>query len=174
MLLRPLRLARSTLTSHSSSKTTLIVRFQLDFFQDHSDFYGLSDDFIGPTATEHNGTILIDKPGSHADAIAACKVLNEGLLSTSGAHFQSDIKNLMSYLSLQSRFNKQKFWVASGKDAQNACTVVSLQSGLQSVPCNSQFPVFCSQSAPYRRNVETDQNPAFQVQVQSKKLTVVG
>ncbi|KAF9555615.1 alpha/beta-hydrolase [Agrocybe pediades] len=132
------------------------------------------NDLNWPTAAEHNGTILIDKTGSHSDAVAACKVLNEDLLPTDGVHFQSDIKNLMSYLALQTRFKNQKFWVSSGEDAQKACTVVSLNSGLQSVPCDSQFPVFCSQSAPYRRNVETDQNPAFQVQVKSKKLTVVG
>jgi len=35
-------------------------------------------------------------------------------------------------------------------------------------------PTICLQSAPYRLNTQTDPNPAFQIQVQSEKLIVVG
>ncbi|KAG6919773.1 hypothetical protein DXG01_001612 [Tephrocybe rancida] len=132
------------------------------------------NDLNWPTAADHNGTILIDKSGTHADAIDVCKVIHESLLHTDGMFFDSDMKSLLSYLSLNSQYNKSKFWVNSDAKSKTGCTVISHQNGLQSVPCNGHYPVFCSQSAPYRRNNDIDPNPDFQVQVSSKKLTVIG
>lgn len=126
----------------------------------------------GTTAADHKGAILVGSTGSKADAVAACRELNETLLTTEGPYFQSDMNSLLGYLSLNSRYNKQKFWVESTDDAP--CSVLSFHNSLQSVPCNSQFPALCSQSAPYRSSGNVDPNPAFQVQVQSKKLTVIG
>ncbi|KAH9479073.1 Para-nitrobenzyl esterase [Psilocybe cubensis] len=130
------------------------------------------NDLNWTTAADHKGTILINKFGTKEEATAACAELNESILPTDGPYFDSDMKSLLTYLNVNSRYYKQKFWVDSTPDAP--CSVVSLPGSLQSVPCNSRFPTFCSQSSPYRRNTDVDPDPKFRVQVKSKKLTIVG
>ncbi|KAF8890281.1 Alpha/Beta hydrolase protein [Gymnopilus junonius] len=130
------------------------------------------NDLYWPSAAEHNGTILISKPLTNTQAVASCKQLNELLLPTEGVHFSSDIKSLMNFLALKTTSPLQKFWVASSP--AHRCAAVSLAGGIQSVSCESELSAFCSQSAPYTRNIATDPSTQFQVQVQSKKLTVTG
>ena len=116
---------------------------------------------------------MITKSGTNKEASGSCNVLNESLLPTEGIHFTSDIKLLMSYLALKDKkFAKQKFWVESSP--ARPCSAISLDHGIQSVSCNTRLPAFCSQSAPFRPNTNVDPNPNFHVQVQSKKLTVIG
>ncbi|KAF9548378.1 alpha/beta-hydrolase [Agrocybe pediades] len=131
------------------------------------------NDLDWPHAPEHNGTIMISKAVTNKDAIASCGVLNESLLPTEGLHFASDIKLTMQYLALKDKkLAKQKFWVEASP--ARPCSAISLDHGIQSVSCNSKLPAFCSQSAPFRSNTNVDPNPNFHVQVQSKKLTVIG
>ncbi|PPQ96892.1 hypothetical protein CVT26_005872 [Gymnopilus dilepis] len=132
------------------------------------------NDLYWPSAAEHNGTILINKPLTNSEALASCAQLNEGLLPTHGPHFASDIKSLTSFLALKTTAPLQKFWVASEAKTAHQCTAVSLLGGVQSVSCESRLPAFCSQSAPYTRNVATDPSTQFHVQVQSKNLKIIG
>ncbi|PPR03313.1 hypothetical protein CVT26_007787 [Gymnopilus dilepis] len=130
------------------------------------------NDLDWPLASQHNGTILVSKPTTNVQAVAACKQLNEVLLPTEGIHFSSDINSLMSYLAFRNGSPQQKFWVASRQT--HLCSAISLKGGIQSVGCDSLLPAFCSQSAPFRPNTNIDPNPNFHVQVQSKKLSVLG
>ncbi|KAF8148877.1 cholinesterase [Crassisporium funariophilum] len=137
------------------------------------------NDLNWPTAAEHNATILVDSPGTNAQAIKSCKVFNENLLTTGGVHFQSDITSLMRYLAFStSSIPGQRYWVSpdatSSLSTPSACKAISLQDGIQPVSCDTQLPTFCSQSAPYRQNTETDSSAQFQVQVQTKKLNIIG
>ncbi|KAF9526695.1 cholinesterase [Crepidotus variabilis] len=126
-----------------------------------------------PDAQDHNSTILLDTASSHPEALTACAKLKEGLLSTSGKYFDSDLSSLVQYLEYNKQaFPKQKFWVASQNSSD--CQTYSLESGLETAACNSRFATFCAQSAPYRPNTDTDHNPDYGVQIQSGKVTFVG
>ncbi|TFK32362.1 Alpha/Beta hydrolase protein [Crucibulum laeve] len=124
------------------------------------------------TAPDHDGTILISKAGTNTQALASCKQLNEGLLPTNGTFFRSDIDSLLAYINLQTKTPEQRFWVTSASSSK--CSAISLHGGIQTVNCRTVLPALCSQSAPYRPNTATDMNPQFQVEVKSKKLTVLG
>jgi len=99
------------------------------------------------------------------------------LLSTASKSFQPDLKAITGYLAFDKQFSAgQPFWIASGNKTSQGllCTAYSLPLGVHQLPCKLQLPTFCSQSAPYKRSGETDLSTAYQVQVKSKKLTVVG
>ncbi|PPQ86200.1 hypothetical protein CVT25_006905 [Psilocybe cyanescens] len=138
------------------------------------------NDLNWPTQADHNGTILISKSETHADALAACQVLNEALLTTEGVHFAEDMKSLLGYIAFQhSEFSSDsKFWVAaSPATASRGCAAISLvgaQARVEAVGCDQRLPALCTQSAPHKRNIETDLSPQFQVKVKSKGLSVIG
>ena len=127
---------------------------------------------LGPVASEHSGSILISKETNNAEAVTACQQLNENLLSTTGAHFKSDFTSLLNYLALESHSPLQLFRVAS--TSSHSCSAIGLGGVILPVSCDAHLPTLCSQQAPYKPNVATDLSTQFQVQVQSKKLTVLG
>ncbi|KAF9526696.1 cholinesterase [Crepidotus variabilis] len=139
-----------------------------------SDFHLLfQNDLNWPAAQDHNGTIFLDTPMTHEKAVEACQKLNEGLLTTSGTHFKSDTESLVKYLEYNQQVQPtQSFWIA-GENSTN-CQSYSMVSGLGLGSCNTALPTFCSQSAPYRPNTNVDQNPAYQVQLQSQSITFIG
>lgn len=102
----------------------------------------------------------------------ACSAMNEKLLSTAGPHFQQDIKQLLSFASINKYSSSAQFWVDSSTSSE--CQAVSLSGRVRRVDCDRRLQPLCSQSAPYRRNTDTDLNPAFHVKVKSKQLTVTG
>lgn len=127
----------------------------------------------GPVAQDHNGTIFLDTPMHHANAIDACQKLNEGLLATSGLYFTSDTSKLAKYLQYDRKISSdQRIWVAGKHDAD--CKAYSLDKGVKSADCTLRLPTFCAQSAPHRNYLNTDPNPAFNVQVQSGQTTFIG
>ncbi|KAF9526700.1 cholinesterase [Crepidotus variabilis] len=131
------------------------------------------NDLNWPTAQDHNGTIFLATAMPHTKAVENCGKLNEGLLSTSGLYFKSDIQYLVQYLVHDEHaLPTQAFWVAGQNPTD--CQTYSLMGGLAARPCNTSLPTFCSQQAPYRPNTNVDQNPAFEFQVQSGNITFVG
>ncbi|KAF9003261.1 Alpha/Beta hydrolase protein [Cyathus striatus] len=130
------------------------------------------NDLNWPTAAEHAGTVLINSPSNKAQALKSCGQLSESLLRTNGTFFHSDMRSLLSYLSLETFQPQQQFWLDSGLSSK--CSAISLLGGIETVNCNARLPAFCSQAAPFRPNTQTDLSPQFQVQVKSKKLTVLG
>ncbi|KAF8999155.1 Alpha/Beta hydrolase protein [Cyathus striatus] len=130
------------------------------------------NDLNWPLAPQHDGSVMINKPGTNAQALTSCKQLSETLLLTNGTFFKSDMKSLLSFLALETFDPLQQFWVSSS--SSKSCSAISLLGGVQRVNCNLRLPALCSQSAPFRPNTQTDLSPQFQLQVQSKKLTLLG
>ena len=126
--------------------------------------------FPGPTAQDHNGTIVINMPSTNAQAVASCGQLYETLLPTNGTYFESDMNNLLRYLALDTFCPSQMYWVQS---SSAECFAISLD-GIQTVSCSESLPAFCSQSAPYRPNNRTDMSAQYQVEVSSGNITVLG
>ncbi|KAJ2933338.1 hypothetical protein H1R20_g3769, partial [Candolleomyces eurysporus] len=133
------------------------------------------NDLNWQTAGDHHGAILLSTPVSNADAIKACAGINETLLPTDGVYFRDDIKNLLNYAAqTQSTSKERLLWVKTPSDTSEGCSAISVEGKIQKARCSSRLQPLCSQSAPYRRNTATDPNPAYQVQVKSKALTIVG
>ncbi|KAH7929551.1 alpha/beta-hydrolase [Leucogyrophana mollusca] len=129
------------------------------------------NDLNWPAAQDHNGTILLSKPSMNTEALASCGQLYETLLPTNGTYFQSDITDLLRYLAFEGAAPSQQYWVDSSSATE--CQAISSE-GIQTVNCDEQLPAFCSQSAPYRPNTDTDMSTQYQVQVSSGNLTVLG
>ncbi|KAF9234816.1 Alpha/Beta hydrolase protein [Melanogaster broomeanus] len=129
------------------------------------------NDLNWPTAQDHNGTILVSKPGTNVQAIASCEQLSETLLPTNGTYFKADMSYLLRYLAFETFDPAQKYWLHSASSTE--CHAISL-AGISPVGCVEEFPAFCSQSAPYRPNTETDMNTQYHVEVSSGNLTVLG
>ncbi|EAU83928.2 cholinesterase [Coprinopsis cinerea okayama7 len=161
LLLSPTRLALGA-PSASDLQADLTFLFQ--------------NDLDWPTTSLHTGAILLNRELTHRSAVEACSKLNETLLVPAGPYFQSDIKLLLGYhLSKQSRsVHRQRFWVGPGTGSLNGCVTVASDGKMAKTSCQGKFQVLCSQSAPYRRNSETDLSPAYHVQVESKGLTFTG
>ncbi|EGO26061.1 hypothetical protein SERLADRAFT_435908 [Serpula lacrymans var. lacrymans S7.9] len=129
------------------------------------------NDLNWPAAPDHSGTILVSKPLANDRALAACNQLAESFLPTNGTYFASDITNILQYLALEDANPGQQYWVASGSATE--CLSIS-ESGKISVDCDEKLPAFCSQSAPYRPNTDTDLSPDYYIQVNSGSLEVLG
>ncbi|KIJ63492.1 hypothetical protein HYDPIDRAFT_175891 [Hydnomerulius pinastri MD-312] len=129
------------------------------------------NDLNWPTAPDHNGTILISKPSTNAEALASCGQLYETLLPTNGTYFESDITDLLRYLAFETFEPYQQYWVESLSSTE--CSAISLE-GVATVSCTEQLPAFCSQSAPYRPNTDTDMSTQYQLEVPSGNITVLG
>ncbi|KAG9312339.1 Alpha/Beta hydrolase protein [Chiua virens] len=129
------------------------------------------NDLNWPTAEDHNGIVLLSKSVTNSGAVASCNQLYETLLPTNGTYFQSDITDLLHYLALEANHPDQSYWVQSALSTE--CTAISL-SGMQIVSCTEELPVFCSQSAPYRPNTDTDMSSKYQVEVPSGNNTFLG
>ncbi|KAF6751080.1 cholinesterase [Ephemerocybe angulata] len=137
----------------------------------------VQNDLNWQTASDHSGLILLDTHSTHSDAVKKCGELNEKLLSTAGPHFKADIERLLAYHATQTgSTGPQRFWVNSTDSTE--CKAVSLTLAGSAVvakaDCKTPLRPLCSQSAPYKRNTETNLNPNFHVQVKSKNLTITG
>lgn len=129
----------------------------------------------GHTTANHTSTIVISSQ-THDEAVSACSQLSEGLLSTNGEFFTSDIKSLMQFIELEDEVSATlSFWVnaPSTSSSTKGCTTISLQ-GISQENCDEHLPAFCSNSAPNRISNDTDLSPQFQVQVTSGDLTFTG
>ncbi|KAF9070262.1 cholinesterase [Rhodocollybia butyracea] len=125
------------------------------------------------TTADHTSTILISAR-THKEAVTACSVLSEDLLSTTGEFFTSDIQNLIQFIELDDDTPvSQSFWVNAPSKSSAECTAISLK-GISQVNCGQSLPAFCSNSAPNRISNNTDLGPQFQVQVKSGDLTFTG
>ncbi|KAF8999156.1 Alpha/Beta hydrolase protein [Cyathus striatus] len=72
---------------------------------------------------------MINKPNTNARALTSCKQLSETLLRTNGTFFESDMKSLLSYLSLETFNPLQQFWVLS--NSSKSCSAISLLGSIQ-------------------------------------------
>ncbi|KAF9234807.1 Alpha/Beta hydrolase protein [Melanogaster broomeanus] len=118
------------------------------------------NDLNWPTAQDHNGTILVSKPGTNVQAIASCEQLSETLLPTNGTYFKADMSYLLRYLAFETFDPAQKYWLRFGFFDRVLCNFLG---GISPVGCVEELPAFCSQSAPYRPNTETDMNTQYHV-----------
>ncbi|KAF9222301.1 hypothetical protein BS17DRAFT_881140 [Gyrodon lividus] len=78
--------------------------------------------------------------------------------------FQSDMTDLLRYLTLETFDPVQQYWIELTYSTE--CSAISL-AGISPVSCADKLPLFCSQSAPYRPNTETDTSTEYQVEVSS-------
>jgi hypothetical protein len=80
------------------------------------------------------------------------------------------MSDLIRYLALDMFYPSQMYWVQS---LSVECSAISLD-GIQTVGCSESLPAFCSQTAPYRPNTETDMSAQYEVEVSSGNITVLG
>ncbi|KAF7374109.1 Cholinesterase [Mycena sanguinolenta] len=126
------------------------------------------------TTAEHESSILLSAH-THAEALVACAKLNEGLTPTNGTFFQSDIKNTLAYVALETGASPtQKYWINGPTLTHNQLCASVSTSGLSSTACTEELPVLCANSAPNKLSNQTDLSPAWQVQVTSENLSITG
>ncbi|KAJ7433577.1 cholinesterase [Mycena galericulata] len=152
--------ARATIPRSTSVGSDLWMLFQNDL-----DWH---------TTEEHTSSILISSR-THADAVSSCAKLGEGLTPTNGTFFDSDIKETLAFVSIQTGASPlQKYWVGSSGSAESHLCPVATTSGLSTALCTENLPALCSNSAPNRVSGETDLSPTWQVQVDSGGLSITG
>ncbi|KAJ6494586.1 cholinesterase, partial [Mycena sanguinolenta] len=126
------------------------------------------------TTAEHESSILLSAH-THAGALVACAKLNEGLAPTNGTFFQSDVKNILAYVALETGASpSQKYWIDGPTSTHGQlCPAVSM-SGLSSTACTEELPVLCANSAPNKLSNQTDLSLTWQVQITSGNLSITG
>ncbi|KAJ7500289.1 cholinesterase [Mycena galericulata] len=152
--------ARATIPTSTSVGSDLWLLFQNDL-----DWH---------TTAEHTSSILISSR-THTDAVSSCTKLGESLTPTNGTFFDSDIKELLAFVSLQTGASPlQKYWVGSSDSAEGQLCPVATTFGLSKASCTESLPALCANSAPNRVSGQTDLSPTWQVQVESGEFSVTG
>ncbi|KAK7682729.1 hypothetical protein QCA50_014112 [Cerrena zonata] len=119
------------------------------------------------TVSEHRSVIILAKQ-SHSLAASACTTLSEQLLDVNQTVFSQEITPVLRSETFQGTFvSRQKFWVASnGK----SCRTVDEDGRESTVPCSTQLPALCSQSA----GDGATPTPQNLINVTSQDLTFTG
>ncbi|KAH8928554.1 alpha/beta-hydrolase [Atractiella rhizophila] len=119
------------------------------------------------TAADTKGALLLPSFFVFENAGSACAGIGEQLYAIDGE--EDDLAFQLAYqISNLNGFHKgQKFWTSTTSDQRQKCSAVSLgpkQGTLQksSVDCNSQLPVLCSQSGPFKPSNFSDTSKQFQ------------
>ena len=94
----------------------------------------------------------------------------ESFLPANGTYFESDMRDLLRYLAFHMFYLLQMHLVHS---SSAECSALSL-AGIQIASRWESLLAFCSQTAPYRPNTETDMSAQYQVKVSSGDITVFG
>ena len=119
------------------------------------------------TAEQHRSILLLQKQ-NHQSATAACATFDETLLPVNETFFSSEVAPVLQYqIFLQEFTSSQLFWIAS---LSGDCRSIDVTGRVVSVPCATDLPVLCTQSAGPTASPEA----SFLVQTVSDDLTITG